>query len=280
MTTTLVDEITELIELVEAGIPANPNAPKNRRHATLLELALRRYFKGLDQAFPYHRLDELYYRHVEQESLAGIGKAIRLFEQHYSYDEETGDLLDPILRAFRARILTDLTGQHARIYLSGSAEMIRWGRTLGGKPILYEGPPNTEAIQYAERHCAELVTNMDQETKQQIAKVISDGIKNKRGVDGLARDLRRQFMDMASKRSRVIARTETSDALSQAFMDRSEDMGVDGKEIVTGDPCEICAANAAEGVVPIAHIFQSGHSRPPFHPNCVCGLAPVMLSRQ
>jgi len=74
----------------------------------------------------------------------------------------------------------------------------------------------------------------------------------------------------------MIARTESADALEQAFMDRAGDMGINGKEWVTFDPCEICEANEAEGVVPLDHVFSSGDLRPPAHPNCRCALAPVM----
>jgi hypothetical protein len=78
----------------------------------------------------------------------------------------------------------------------------------------------------------------------------------------------------------MIARTETCDALEKAFMDRAEEMGIEGKEWVTGgEPCEICEENESEGVVPINHVFSSGHERPPAHPNCACALAPARLNR-
>ena len=150
-----------------------------------------------------------------------------------------------------------------------------------GKPILYEGPPMEQAIRYADERCARLVTQMADETRQRLAHTVSDAIKNKRGVDGLARDLRKTFDDMSRYRSRMIARTETADALEQAFMDRSEAMGVNGKEwIFYGGDCDICADCAAQGVVPID--FEYAHDgpdpkRPPAHPNCQCALAPAMI---
>ena len=187
------------------------------------------------------------------------------------------DILDPLLAAFSAKLEAELVGQLTEIYLAGSAQMVSWGKTLGGKPIVFEGPPIQQAVGYAEKHCATLVKGLDNETKERLAKVISDGISDKRGVDGLARDIRREFTDMSRYRSQLIARTESCDALEQAFMDRAKDLGVTGKEVIGGDPCEICQANIAEGAVPIDHVFSSGHTRPPFHPSCRCGLAPVML---
>ncbi len=188
------------------------------------------------------------------------------------------DLLDPILAVFRGRLKTVVQGHAITAYLKGSAEMIEWGKTkTTERPIYFEGPPIEQAISYAGKHCAKLVTQMDEETKTRLTQVISNAIDNKRGIDGLARDIRKEFDDMTKYRSQVIARTETCDALQQGFMDRAKDLEVTGKEWVTFDPCEICAANEAEGVVPLDHVFSSGHDRPPAHPSCRCCLSPAML---
>jgi len=193
-------------------------------------------------------------------------------------ETELDDSLDPILRAFAIQLRTKLAGHLTTIYLSGAAEMLEWGKTKGGRPIYFEGPPMQDAIRYAERHCAKMVTQMDDETKKRLAKVVSDAIKNKRGIPGLRADLRKEFTDMTTRRADMIARTETADALGQAFMDRAEAMGVTGKEwIVTGGCCDICGGNAAEGIVPLKHIFSSGHEREPAHPNCRCALGPAMI---
>lgn len=174
-----------------------------------------------------------------------------------------------------------MNGYIATIYLSGSAEMITWGKTKAGIPIAYEGPPIQQAIDYAEKSCAKLVTRMDEETKSRLAKVISDGIKNKRGIDGLARDIRNDFADMTKLRSQTIARTETANALGQSFIDRGKDMGVNGKQWITvGDDKvnqEICAPNEAQGIIPFDQPFQSGHMAPPGHVNCRCAAAPARL---
>lgn len=193
------------------------------------------------------------------------------------------NFLAPILAAFSDSLQARLNGYVATAYLRGSAQMVQWGRTkLTNRPIFFEGPPIQEAIDYATKHCATLVTGLNEETKARLAEVIGKAIEEKRGIDGLARDLRAAFKSMTGDeitpgRARMIARTETCDALEQAFLDRADDMGITGKEWVTYDPCEICEDNEAEGIVPIDHIFSSGHGRPPAHPSCRCALAPVML---
>lgn len=199
-----------------------------------------------------------------------------------SLGSETGAVLDPMLATLKGKLQAKLVGQLATIYFSGSAEMITWGKTKGGVPIAYEGPPMSQAVDWAEKEGARLVTQMDEETKRRLAQVVSDGIKNKRGVPGLSRDLRKSFSNMSRYRSQLIARTETANALSEASLDRMKDMGIEGKEWVTvGDALVSpeCQGNEAEGVIPRGQMFSGGVMAPPQHPNCRCALAPARLSR-
>jgi SPP1 gp7 family putative phage head morphogenesis protein len=260
-------ELCEVIALLESNIPANPASEPNDKLARRFEKVMAAYFEGLDNAFPYHKLETIYYRNIVQE----VAKS-PLFEGE--------EFLDPLLSAFRSDLLYRMNGHIASVYIAGSAQMISWGKTkLAELPIVYEGPPIRQAIEYAEKRCAELVTKMDEETKSKLAQIISDGINDKRGVDGLARDIRNEFADMSKTRAEMIARTETADALEQSFMDRSKDMGIEYKEWIVNNPCPICEENGNEGVVPLAHEFSSGHVRPPAHPRCVCALAPARLPR-
>ena len=197
-----------------------------------------------------------------------------------SLPEDINDFFDPILRTFSDSLQIRIQGYLATAYIRGSAQMIEWGRTkTTNKPIYFEGVPMRQAIDYASKHTATLIKGLNEETADRMRTVISNAIKEKRGIDGLARDIRKQFDDMSKVRSQTIARTETADALESSFMDRSKDLGVTGKEWIVTEPCEICAANADAGVIPINDPFPSGDDRPPAHPNCMCALAPVMLER-
>jgi len=280
MTTQVIAELDNLISILESQMPCNVNSPANQRLERRLERELRQYFKSLEDAFPYGQVGQLYSRYVIKETLGrGAWDGIH-------------STLDPLLALFSESLEVMVNGHLVTIYISKSVEMMTWGKTLGGIPIAYEGPPIEQAISYAEKHCATLVTRMDEETKRRLAQVISEGIQNKRGVPGIATDIKRELGWMGrgrpsaikgltmQGRAMMIARTETNDALSQAFMDRAKDMGIEYKEVVNGPaPCDICASNAAEGIVPLNHTFGSGHTRPPFHPNCVCALAPARLGK-
>lgn len=198
-------------------------------------------------------------------------------------NKDIENILDPILATFDDSLMTRIDGHLVRIYSEGSAEMITWGKTKAGVPIAFEGPPVTQAIDWATKHGATLVTQMDEETKRRLAKVIADGIETKRGIPGLARDIKTQFTDMSRFRSQMIARTETASALSQASLDNMEAMGIDGKEwVTTGSKFsqeDECGENEAEGVIPVNQAFGSGHQGPPAHPDCECALAPAILRK-
>lgn len=262
---TAIAELDQIINLLEAQIPANPNSPQNLKRRKRLQSELVKYFDKLENAFPYSKLESIYNRHIKE-----------------SISSDTKDILDPLLAVFDATLTTEINGQLAEIYISGEAEMISYGKTKLGVPIAYEGPPISQAISWAEKEGARLVTQMDGETKRRLAHTISQGIENKRGVPGLARDIKKEFADMSKYRSQLIARTETSNALSQASLDRMQDMGIDGKEWVTAGDDRVsdeCEANEAEGIIPVNQEFSGGVMAPPQHPDCRCTVAPARLRR-
>ncbi len=199
-------------------------------------------------------------------------------------EKDFDNILDPILTTFRSRLQAKLINHSVTAYLKGSAQMVEFGRTLTtDKPIYFEGPPMQQAINYANKHCAQLVTKMDTETKDRLAQVIGRAIKDKKGIDGLAREIRKEFDDMNKYRSNLIAKTETRDALFQASQDRMESMGVTGKRWILGSGgkegnCPDCRSNAAAGVIPVDEDFPIPQDE--IHPGCTCGIAPAMLPKK
>jgi len=197
-------------------------------------------------------------------------------------NKDIENILDPLLGAFDEEITAELSGQLAEIYVSGQAEMITWGKTQAGVPIAYEGPPISQAVDWAATRSARLVTEMDATTKDRLARVIADGIQNKRGVPGLSREIRSTFSDMTRYRSQLIARTETANALSQTSLDNMKAMGIDGKQWVTAgdsDVSEECEGNEAQGIIPRGDVFSGGVAAPPQHPNCRCTISPARLPK-
>ncbi len=275
-----LEAIGELIEVVEARLPAQPGAPKYLRAAKRIEAIMRRHFDAIAAALDEDDWAMIYYRHVEATPM----DALRA---------EWFSDLDRLLATLGQQLHTELAGELIDIYLSASAEMVTWGRTQAGIPIAFEGPPIQQAIDYAERHIskAKLVDGLNAETKRTLSKVISDGIANKRGIPGITSDLRHKLGWMArgapsdikgltlKSRAEMIARTETANALSAASLDRSKDMGVTHKEWITVGDSEVseeCLGNEAQGAIPVNQVFSGGTLAPPQHPRCRCSLAPSM----
>ena len=268
---TVIAEIDQIISLLEARLPANVNSPQNRRLVARLQRDLAKYFRDLGNAFPYGKLDKLYIRYVKE-----------------SLGSETDDIIEALIKAFGSGFVTMIEGHLTTIYIDGAVQMMTWGKTAMGIPIPFEGPPIEEAISYAKTHGAKLVTQVDATTKERIAKIISDGIKNKRGIPGIQADIRRQFKDwgrireMPVSRANLIARTETRQALFKSLHDKSVEMGVDGKEWILGaggigGNCDNCIANADERVIPVNQSFSTPEEA--IHPGCTCSIAPAILRK-
>jgi hypothetical protein len=193
-----------------------------------------------------------------------------------SLDKDVEGVLDPILKILNVGLETKVAGHLITTYVAGSAQMMKYGG------LAFEGIPSTKAITWAEKHAAQLVTQMDEETKNRLAKVISDGIANKRGVAGIGRDIRREIQDMSVNRGKLIAQNETATALEQAFEDNGDEIGSDGKEWITAGDDKVsdgCRENEAAGIIPFHQAFPSGHMTPPRFPGCRCACAPARLKR-
>lgn len=65
--TTVLAELDQIIELLEAEIPANQASPKNQKLKRRLEKSMAKYFDSLADAFPYQKLAAIYNRYVEKE---------------------------------------------------------------------------------------------------------------------------------------------------------------------------------------------------------------------
>ncbi len=186
--------------------------------------------------------------------------------------EDIDALMEPLIAQFSGQMLELIEGEITAIYVSGTAQMTRWA----GVP--FEGPPIDQAVSFARKRGAQMVTRMDDVTRQRLARTISQGIKSKRGIPGLARDIRKTFDDMSKFRSELVAHTETANALGEAFIVRGKELGIAGKEWITQGDERVsadCLENEAAGVIPIDQSFPTGVMHVPQHPACRCANAPV-----
>lgn len=59
------EELTEIINLLEADIPANPASIKNETLEKGLQKSLSDYFKNVNNALDWNELEQIYNRNVK-----------------------------------------------------------------------------------------------------------------------------------------------------------------------------------------------------------------------
>lgn len=153
---------------------------------------------------------------------------------------------------------------------------------------------NDRAVAWAQEHAAELVGKkwvkgklvdnpnaayrIDQVTRDGVQSLVTQAVNEGWSNDRLASALKGSYAFSAS-RAELIAVTETAFADVAGNMIAYEESGVVvGKKWIVGSAeklCEICAENAAQGVIPFDKQFASGRLAPPAHPRCRCDVMPV-----
>ena len=59
--------LEDLIEAISAKIPCNQNSPVNQKHMRSFQKVMEKYFKNLETAFPYQKIEKIYNRYVTEE---------------------------------------------------------------------------------------------------------------------------------------------------------------------------------------------------------------------
>ncbi len=86
--------------------------------------------------------------------------------------------------------------------------------------------------------------------------------------------IQQTFDTFSTVRAGMIAATEVADAYNFGRFQIASQNGMSEKawETESGDPCEICLDNEAEGYISIDSNFASGDDAPTAHPRCLCTL--------
>ena len=170
--------------------------------------------------------------------------------------------------------------QGEQVELNEAGEMI-WLREQSITTFELPGPAAIEAAQFAAVTAAQLVTGINRTTQKRMAELIAKGIRDKLGVEGTGRLIRRELLEMSVRRSNLIATTEINDAMSEAMLRKMVQRNAPGKgTVLSVNPCPICIGNHADGAIPLGQAFRSGHQRTPFHPDCRCTLVTRRLPRR
>lgn len=168
---------------------------------------------------------------------------------------------------------------------------------------------NPAAVELAQTITADMVREVTEETKEALRWAIRDGVNQGKSMRQVGKSIRpkvgltlKQVQAVANyeekllvdkphwkreqidrnvaryenrlhrKRAEMIARTETSRAVSEGTLMAYEEAGVDAQWYTRGDAaCEICAANDG-GIYTVAE----ARGLIPAHPNCICGWRPAV----
>lgn len=142
---------------------------------------------------------------------------------------------------------------------------------------------NTLAVEWAENRAAELVTKIQESTRDYLRADVTQAVEEGWSTKQLGQALQENF-GFSESRSDMIARTEIARADVEGNLMAYRESGVvSGKESILGsehDAPDECDDNADAGVIPLDEAFPSGDMGPPYHPNCVCDVLPVVSEQQ
>lgn len=162
-----------------------------------------------------------------------------------------------------ARMVQQLDERAVEYADARSAELVGMRRTKSGKLITNPNP--TYAI--------------SETTREGLQELISNAV-----TEGLsAQELRDEIIEsweFSASRAETIARTELAFAHTNGNMAGWQASGqVEKKQSILGsehDLDDVCNDNADAGPIPLDEEFPSGHQLPPYHPNCVCDVIPIL----
>ena len=145
--------------------------------------------------------------------------------------------------------------------------------------------PNLRAQEYAKKHAAEAVTQINDTTRKEIARIVSDGVKSGSSYNDIAKAIKDKFKDFAvpmpqkhvSNRAVLVAVTELANAYCEGnaqvgnyLQDNGIKMMKAWQTLEDDRVSDGCKENERVGWIPISKEFPSGHMHPPRFPGCRC----------
>jgi hypothetical protein len=178
-------------------------------------------------------------------------------------------------------------------------------KDAGARAIIDLGIKDTEdivsqldenALRYARERAAELVGKrvttsgkiinnpradmvITEGTRDYLRELVAGAVEEGMSTGELADAIEGSYA-FSESRAETIARTELASAHVQGNLTTWRDSGVvEYKESVLGSEHDVddeCDENADAGPIPLEDSFPSGDDGPPYHPNCVCAVVPVV----
>lgn len=152
--------------------------------------------------------------------------------------------------------------------------------------------PNLRARAYAKKHAAEAVTQINDVTRKEIARIVSDGVKSGSSYNDIAKAIRSKFEEFAvpspqkhiPNRAVLVAVTELANAYCEGNAQVGDYLQSNGVKMMKAwqtleddRVSDGCKENEQAGWIPIDKEFPSGHMHPPRFPGCRCDFMQEIL---
>lgn len=154
--------------------------------------------------------------------------------------------------------------------------------------------PNLRARAYAKKHAAEAVTQINDVTRKEIARIVSDGVKSGSSYNDIAKAIKSKFEEFAvpspqkhiPNRAVLVAVTELANAYCEGNAQVGGYLQSNGVKMMKAwqtleddRVSDGCKENEQAGWIPIDKEFPSGHMHPPRFPGCRCDFLQDILDK-
>lgn len=154
--------------------------------------------------------------------------------------------------------------------------------------------PNLRARAYAKKHAAEAVTQINDVTRKEIARIVSDGVKSGASYNDIAKAIKSKFEEFAvpspqkhiPNRAVLVAVTELANAYCEGNAQVGDYLQSNGVKMMKAwqtleddRVSDGCKENEKAGWIPIDKEFPSGHMHPPRFPGCRCDFMQEILDK-
>lgn len=154
--------------------------------------------------------------------------------------------------------------------------------------------PNLRARAYAKKHAAEAVSQINDVTRKEIARIVSDGVKSGASYNDIAKTIKSKFEEFAvpspqkhiPNRAVLVAVTELANAYCEGNAQVGDYLQSNGIKMMKAwqtleddRVSDGCKENEQAGWIPIDKEFPSGHMHPPRFPGCRCDFMQEILDK-
>lgn len=274
--------LRSLVPVLDRFLEAVSVAQKWRKLGRLqggLERAMAAAFRAQGRAFVQEfsqlrpRFDEaLRQRYLTRRQRAQLREAITESDWFSLFDAAAQQTLTMFLSPIQE------TAQAA--LLMGAADLI----AQVGVDVAFN-LRNPRAVAYLDAHGAELVTRINETTRSDIKRIVTQAVDEGWSYNRTAREITNRYQEFAvgkpqlhiDSRAHLVAVTESGMAYEEgsAIVVRDlQDAGLQMEKswLTVGDDrvSDGCRANQAEGWIPMSQAHQSGHMQPLRFPGCRC----------